>query len=373
MKETLGTITDKTAGGVLLGNRRKLHAHGPGCHCFIIPPKVLARFARDKKLSAKARKVFADAAKFEKEWRKVRLAKADLYLAAKTMLPSGLIASVASAPAITVFDCKNGTTLPGAPVANPGSSADATAKQAFHEASAVADFYKKIFGRNSVDNAGMTLASSVHYSVKYNNAFWNGSQMTYGDGDGNIFVDFTRSSDVIGHELTHGVTQFTAGLAYANQPGGLNESISDVFGSMFRQWKAGQDVTAADWLIGKEIMGPGALARGFTCLRDMSNPAAAHCLSKQPTHFSQYHDGLDPHDSSGIPNFAFYKAAVAIGGKSWDKTGKIWYQALTGFPPSPNLKMSAFAKRTRTLAGSLFPTQPAVKSAVDNAWKAVGL
>ena len=260
MKETLGTITDKTAGGVLLGNRRKLHAHGPGCHCFIIPQKVLARFARDKKLSAKARKVFADAAKFEKEWRKVRLAKADLYLAAKTMLPSGLIASVASAPAITVFDCKNGTTLPGAPVANPGSSADATAKQAFVEASAVADFYKKIFGRNSVDNAGMTLASSVHYSVKYNNAFWNGSQMTYGDGDGNIFVDFTRSSDVIGHELTHGVTQFTAGLAYANQPGGLNESISDVFGSMFRQWQVGQDVTKADWLIGKEIMGPGAIA-----------------------------------------------------------------------------------------------------------------
>jgi len=373
MKQTPGTVSLETSSGIILGGRRKPQAHGPGCHCFIVPPKVLARFARDKKLPAKTRKAFADATKFEKEWRKVRLAKANLFLAAKTMLPSGLAKALTAAPAITVADCKNGNTLPGTPVPNPGSSSDVTAKQAFVEAKAVATFYQKVFGRNSVDNAGMTLASSVHYSVKYNNAFWNGSQMTYGDGDGNIFVDFTKSSDVIGHELTHGVTQFTAGLAYANQPGGLNESISDVFGSMFRQWQAGQNVTAADWLIGKEIMGPGAIAMGYTCLRDMSNPAAAHCLSQQPTNFSQYHDGLDPHESSGIPNFAFYKAAMAIGGKSWEKTGKIWYQALTGFPPSPSLKMGAFANRTRTLAGSLFPSQPGVKAAVDQAWKAVGL
>lgn len=120
-------------------------------------------------------------------------------------------------------------------------------------------------------------------------------------------------------------------------------------------------------------MGPGATARGFTCLRDMSNPAAAHCLSPQVTHFSQYQNGMDPHDSSGIPNFAFYKAAMAIGGKSWDTAGKIWFQALTGFAPNPNMKMKVFANRTRTLAGTLFPTDPTIKVAVDNAWKAVGL
>src|SRR5206468_3051000 len=129
----------------------------------------------------------------------------------------------------------------------------------------------------SVDNAGKTLVSSVHYGVGYNNAFWNGNQMTYGDGDGNIFVDFTKAPDVIGHELTHGVTQYSAALSYSNEPGGLNESMSDVFGSMFRQWEAHQNVTKADWLIGHEIMGPGALAKGYTCLRDMSNPAAKHC------------------------------------------------------------------------------------------------
>ena len=345
---------------------------GCGCRCFIIPGKVLKRFANDRKLSAAERKNFADAAKFEKEWRCFRDAKTQFAMTALSMLPSALAAPVWP-PADNVFTCNHGTTLPGTALPKPGSSTDPVARQAYAEAGAVAEFYKKVFGRTSIDNAGMALVSSIHYSVKYNNAFWNGGQMVYGDGDGKIFLDFTKGNDVIGHELTHGVTQHSAGLAYENQAGGLNESISDVFGSMFRQWQAGQDVTQADWLIGKDIIGPGAIQRGYTCLRDMANPAATHCLAPQPTNFSQYHDGPDPHESSGIPNLAFYKAAMAIGGMSWEKTGKIWYQALTGFPPNPKMKMSVFAKRTRTLAASMFPTEPAIKTAVNSAWTAVGL
>jgi Zn-dependent metalloprotease len=341
--------------------------------CFIIPTKVLVRFSRDRKLSAATRKTFAEAARFDKEWREVRAARTRLSLVAREILPSQLTAAPAGPPAVMVFNCNHGTVLPGTLVPKPKTSSDATAKRTFVDTTGVAKFYKKLFGRDSIDNAGMALISSIHYSVKYNNAFWTGSQMVYGDGDGNIFVDFTKADDVIGHELTHGVTQHSLALSYSNQPGGLNESMSDVFGSMFRQWEAKQVVTKADWLIGKEIMGPGALAQGFTCLRDMSNPAAAHCLAPQPTKFSQYHDGMDPHESSGIPNFAFYKAAMAIGGKSWKKAGVIWYQALTGFGPTPNMKMGAFANRTRSLAGSLFPSEPAVKTAVDNAWTAVGL
>jgi Zn-dependent metalloprotease len=368
-----GIPPGRTPTGIKGGGCRKTDLHVSECQCFIVPMKVLERFARDKKLPAETRKAFANAMTFDKEWRKVRAARAKLSRLARTILPTGLLAAAVSPPSIMVFDCAQGNTLPGTSVSNAGSSTDGTTKRAFVEASAVAEFYQKAFGRNSVDNAGMTLISSVHYSVNYNNAFWNGSQMTYGDGDGNIFIDFTKSNDVIGHELTHGVTQFTAGLSYTNQAGGLNESISDVFGSMFRQWQGKQDVTKADWLIGKEIMGPGAIARGFTCLRDMSNPAAKHCLAPQPTKFSQYRDGMDPHESSGIPNFAFYKAAIAIGGKSWEKVGKIWYQALISFAPSPNMKMSVFANRTRTLASGLFPGDPAVKTAVNKAWTAVGL
>lgn len=342
--------------------------------CFIIPTAVLERFAKDKELTADQQKFFADAAKIEEEWRKVRVAKTKFAQLARSILPTGLTAmAVATLPTVTVFDCKHGTTIPGSPVSNPASSTDATAQRTFNETTAVADFYYTMFGRNSLDDAGMGLLSSIHYSINYNNAFWNGSQMTYGDGDGTIFTDFTMSNDVIAHELTHGITQFTIGLAYTNQAGGLNESLSDVFGSMFRQWRANQEVDVADWLIGKEIMGPKSIARGWTCLRDMSNPAASHCLSPQPMHFSQYRNGMDPHESSGIPNFAFYKAAMAIGGKSWEKTGKIWYQAMTSFPPSPNMKMSTFAKRTRTLAGTLFPTEPSISTAVNQAWKDVGL
>lgn len=341
------------------------------CTCQIIPEEVLGRFANDRKLSAAERTLFKNSLALEPYWRQIRALNSELTSIAALSLAGP--AAVPPAPTVTVNNCSHGTTLPGAPVANPGGSTDQTAKRAFVETTQVAKFYKTLFGRNSIGNQGMTLGSSIHYGVKYNNAFWNGSRMTYGDGDGNIFIDFTRGNDVICHELTHGVTQHSAQFAYVNQAGGLNESMSDVFGSMFRQWEANQDVTKADWLIGKDIMGPGALQRGLTCLRDMANPAASHCMAPQPTNFSQYSDGMDPHYSSGFPNFAFYKAAMAIGGKSWEKTGQIWYRALTGYAPKPNMTMKEFANRTRSLAQSMYPGTPAIRLAVDNAWKAVGL
>ena len=255
------------------------------CFCQIIPNDVLDRFSKDRRLSAEERKNFADTALVDAQMRKLRVQAAKLTAVTASL---GLAPTVTpAAPAITVADCHHSQTLPGTPVANPATSADGTIKSAFVETKAVADFYKTVFGRNSIDNAGMTMSSSVHYGVNFNNAFWNGSRMTYGDGDNNIFIDFTKSTDVIAHELTHGVTQHSMQLAYTNQAGGLNESVSDVFGSMFRQWRANQDASQADWLIGKEIMGSGATARGFTCLRDMASPGAAHCLAPQPFHFSR--------------------------------------------------------------------------------------
>jgi len=341
------------------------------CHCSIIPKDVLKRFSEDKKLTDSQRKDFADAALVDEQMRKLRIQAGKLTSVTRSLARD--VVTTAAAPAITVADCNHSQTLPGTPVANPGSSADLTAKRAFDETTAVANFYQSVFGRNSVDDAGMTLGSSVHYGTNYNNAFWNGMRMTYGDGDANIFIDFTQSNDVIGHELTHGVTQHTIQLAYANEAGGLNESISDVFGTMFRQWRAGQTVDKADWLIGHEIMGPGAISRGFTCLRDMASPGAKHCLAPQPFHYSGYKTGMDPHYSSGIPNFAFYKMAMAVGGKSWEKVGQVWYKAMTGFKPSPNMKMKTFANRTRTVAASMFPKDLALRKAIDAGWTAVGL
>lgn len=331
--------------------------------CSIIPNEVLRKLEGEDSYTAK----------IDAEVRKVRQQAMQLTRVAQDNTPPGfLFLPPTKPPKVTVFDCHHTNTLPGAPIASPGNSTDLSAKRCFDETKAVADFYKKVFGRNSIDANGMALQSSIHFGVNYNNANWNGTQMLYGDGDGQIFVDFTGSNDVIGHELTHGVTQHTLQLVYANESGGLNESISDVFGSMFRQWRANQTVSQADWLIGKDIIGPRPRAQGITCLRDMASPGAAHCLAPQPFHFRDYVPGMDPHYSSGIPNLAFYKAATAIGGKSWETAGKIWYRAITS-GKSPNMKMSTFAKRTRDAAKILFPTKPAVFAAVDKAWKDVGL
>ena len=341
------------------------------CQCHIIPDDVLERLSRDERFSDEERRNFSTTAAVSRAFRTLRQHAGEF--TAATLDPDLVGAAPSSPPAITVAACHHRQALPGSPVANPGKSADKTAKRAFVETTAVAQFYQTIFGRNSVDNAGMTLGSSVHYGVKFNNAFWNGSRMVYGDGDGNIFIDFTGGNDVIGHELTHGVTQHSLQLNYANEAGGLNESISDVFGSMFRQWQADQDVAAADWLIGSDILGPGAHARGLTCLRDMASPGAAHCLAPQPFRYADYKTGMDPHYSSGIPNLAFHNAAVGIGGKSWERTGQIWYRALTGFGPSPDMTMSEFAARTRQVAATMFAANASVANAIDAAWKSVGL
>jgi Zn-dependent metalloprotease len=339
--------------------------------CSIIPNDVLRRFAEDPDLPDAVREAFEKAALVDNALRNLRDQALTLTSLTSTLMPAGL--TLAAAPAITVYDCNHSQTLPGAHVSGAGTSADISAKRAFDETQAVADFYRQVFNRNSIDGAGMTMVSSIHFGVDYNNAQWNGAQMLYGDGDGQIFIDFTGGNDVIGHELTHGVTQHSLQLVYANESGGLNESLSDVFGSMFRQWQAGQTVDTADWLIGSTIMGPAAIAKGYTCLRDMADPAAAHCLSAQPTHFSDYQPGMDPHFSSGIPNLAFHTAAMAIGGRSWEKAGQIWYRAMTGYGPSPNMTMAQFADQTRNAAAQLYPGDAATAAAVDQGWQQVGL
>ena len=341
------------------------------CNCQIVPDDVLERLAKDASFTEEQRRNFANTAAVSRAFRKLRVdvseftaSTTDRFLAAGAGPP---------APSVTVADCHHTQTLPGTPIAHPDTAADGTVKRAFVEAAAVAAFYSAAFGRNSIDDAGMTIASSVHYGNKYNNAFWNGMRMAYGDGDGDIFIDFTLGNDVIGHELTHGVTQHSLQLAYADEAGGLNESISDAFGSMFRQWQANQTVDLADWLIGKDIIGPGGTARGYTCLRDMASPGAAHCLAPQPYTYADYKPGMDPHYSSGIPNLAFCNVAKAIGGKSWEKAGRIWYKALTGFGPDSTLGMKAFADRTRQVAASIFPGDAGVAHAVDAGWVSVGL
>jgi Zn-dependent metalloprotease len=198
--------------------------------------------------------------------------------------------------------------------------------------------------------------------------------MVYGDG-GRLFKpgSLTTALDVIAHELTHGVTQFTANLDYAGQPGALNESMSDVFGSMVKQYALGQTVDEADWLIGAGLLrDPQA-----TALRSVKDPGSAAPDDPQPASmadFRQLPDNEDGdwggvHINSGIPNRAFYLAARALGGHSWDRAGRVWYDALTR-RLRPDAQFSDAARATIEAAEELFPGG-AVRDRVEEAWRTV--
>lgn len=341
------------------------------CTCHIVPNDVLERLAGDKKLATDLRQSARDSARLSTGLRGLRTQHGLLTQLAQQA--GTHLVELAPAPKVTVYDCKHSQTLPGKPVPGAKTSKDATVKRCFAETTNVAKFYKAVFGRNSIDDAGMTMMSSVHFGRRYNNAMWNGTQMVYGDGDGKLFLDFTRGDDVIGHELTHGVTQHSLQLAYDGDAGGLNESLSDCFGSMFRQWSAKQDAGVADWLIGADIIGPTAKARGYKALRNMAKPDDKAALAPQPTKYSQVTPGMDPHYSSGPPNLAFCTACTTLGGKSWERIGQVWYAALTTSGAHPHMTMPQFAARTRQLAAQKYPAQAAVAAAVDAGWKKVGL
>jgi len=279
----------------------------------------------------------------------------------------------------TIYDEHHKTKLPGKLVRSETQTGSfpVPVNEAFDFSGNTYDFYREIFNRNSVDGKGMRLDSSVHYGNSFDNAFWNGQQMVYGDGDGQLFDRFTKCLDVVAHELTHGVTQFTAQLEYQDQPGALNESMSDVFGTMVKQYILKQDVTQADWLIGAGLLIPKA-GTNRTALRSMKAPGTAYDdpeLGKdpQPAKMSNYYTGGGDnggvHINSGIPNHAFYLAATAIGGNSWEVTGKIWYEALTTRLQSQSQFADA-AAATREIAQK---HSPAAFKAVDDAWTAVEL
>ena len=161
-----------------------------------------------------------------------------------------------------VYSAGFGTSLPGQRIRSEGEppTGDAAADEAYEGSGDTYDLYRIVFGRSSIDGNNLRLDSTVHYGRGFDNAFWDGRQMVYGDGDEDlpadqrIFNRFTASLDVIGHELTHGVTQHTANLAYQGQSGAMNEHFSDVFGALVKQWKLARAATEADWLIGAELL-----------------------------------------------------------------------------------------------------------------------
>ena len=285
-----------------------------------------------------------------------------------------------------VYDAQNGSSLPGMVVRKEGDPpvADVAVNEAYDGSGVTYDLYYDVYQRNSIDGNGMRLDSTVHYRQGYDNAFWDGEQMVYGDGDENlpveerIFNRFTISLDVIAHELTHGVTQFEAKLQYFQQSGALNESMSDVFGSLVKQYKLQQTATEADWIIGQGLLTENVNGVG---IRSMKAPGTAYddpVLGKdpQPGHMRDYVNTLSDnggvHINSGIPNHAFYIAAVELGGYAWEKAGQIWYVALKD-KLTANSKFQDCANLTYQTAGELFGAGSIEQQAVRKGWTEVGL
>ncbi|TCC43329.1 M4 family metallopeptidase [Kribbella sindirgiensis] len=280
-----------------------------------------------------------------------------------------------------VYDAENGTDLPGTLVRSEGDDPvkDQAANQAYDGTGATWTLYQECFGRDSIDDAGLVLTSTVHYDRGYANAFWDGAQMVFGDGDGEIFGNFTSAIDVTGHELTHGVTQYTANLTYEGQSGALNESMSDVFGSLAKQYALGQSAADADWLIGAGLFQPGVQG---VALRSMRAPGTAYDdprLGKdpQPAEMSAYVDTQDDnggvHINSGIPNRAFYLVAAELGGNAYDDAGKIWYGTLTSGSLSSAAGFKEFAAVTQAVARELYGGESPQLAAVTKAWQTVGV
>ncbi len=146
--------------------------------------------------------------------------------------------AAAAVPDWTVHTARNTTTLPGTPVRGKGdpASGDAAVDEAADGIDGALRLFAEVFDRSSYDGAGADVSLTVHYGRDYDNAFWDGTQLVFGDGDGEIFDRFTKPVDVLGHELTHAVTEHSAGLRYQDQSGALNESVSDVFGTCLKQW-----------------------------------------------------------------------------------------------------------------------------------------
>jgi len=286
-----------------------------------------------------------------------------------------LVAQLSDAPNRTISDAQNTEKLPGLVVRTEDEPAveDATANEAFDGLGATFELLLAAFERNSLDERGAPLHATVHYGVDYDNAFWDGERMVFGDGDGEVFRGFTRSLSVIGHELAHGVIQHTANLEYQGQPGALNESIADVFGALTEQYAAGHAATEATWLIGSDIFTEEVQG---TALRSMLEPGTAYDddeLGKdpQPGHMRDFvqttEDNGGVHINSGIPNRAFALTATTLGGNAWERAGQTWYRALTG-GLSSTATFTEFADATVAAA-----VDDETATATRNAWRTVGV
>lgn len=278
-----------------------------------------------------------------------------------------------------VYSAGNALTLPGTLLfLEGGSSADLDASKAYEYSGNAYDYFSSRHSRDSWNGSGGDVVSSVHYGNNHNDAFWNGSQLAFGDGDGSRYTGLARALDVVAHELTHGVTQSTANLTYANESGALNEAMSDIFGSATEAYVRGE--SSNTWKVGEDAFTPGTSG---DALRYMSNPTQdGDSKDYYPERYLGTADNGGVHWNSGIANLAFYllseggthprgKTSVVVPSVGNVAAEKIFYKALKTYMTSSTNFLGA-REATMQASSALYGPCSSQTSAVKAAWNAVG-
>jgi len=342
----------------------------------IVPPYLLARLAatQEPHLARAAEAARATLA----IPRRYRPSRANLDLSVDG---DALVLEASPAPDRVISDAQSRETLPGVRVRGEDDPAtgDTAVDEAFDGLGATFQLYWDAFSRSSIDGTGGVLPATVHYGDRYDNAFWNGERMVFGDGDGEVFTGFTQSLSVIAHELTHGVIDHSGGLDYQGQSGALNESLADVFGALTEQHQRGHRADEASWLIGEGIFTDAVQG---DALRSMSAPGTAYdddVLGRdpQPAHMRDFVDTTADnggvHINSGIPNKAFHLVATSLGGYAWERAGRIWYLTLTSAVLTPTSDFAGFSAATLAIAAEEYGEDSEEAAAVREAWIGVGV
>ena len=340
------------------------------CYCSFIPPHIMEELLKKKDLGFLKESIDPDF--MFRERRRNRTA----------ILAEEGISPITGNAGRKIYDCQHTTNLDTNVVRSEGQPPvqDAIANTGYDNGGKVRDFYKHQYNYHSFDNRGSDFLFNIHYSNRYNNAFWDGTEMIFGDGDGVVFTNFVNALDVTGHELTHGVVQYTARLIYNGQPGALNEHFADVFGVTIRQFYENQSHTpkTANWLVGDSIMGPTLQGQA---IRSMKAPGTAYhnrWMGKdpQPEDMAHYYNGAADnhgvHINSGIPNRIFY--LVSVGFNDTLKAALLWFETLKILRPNDsflNFKARMHTQSTQLAAAHKIPAN--ANAVVTNAFHSVGL
>lgn len=307
--------------------------------CSFVPPHVIARLARaearDTLEPGPAQRTALVSQQFRDQRRRQPV---DLEPALAALGPTPPTLGTA---AREIYDCNNAWTFPGTLARGEGDGAVAQqpVNNAYDFLGETRKYYKDKLGRNSIDNLGLNIKANVNFGVSFANAFWTGAEMVFGNGDGVIFKEMTLDVDVHAHELTHGVTQYTAGLGYGNdETGALNESFSDIFGTAVDASVNNKTAETHDFLIGEGVISDQLFGEA---LRNMAEPGTAYenaiiGVDPQPRDMSGYVPGGDPHVNSGIPNRWFYLICADLG--SIDDAALIMYQTLQNLWPTATFR-----------------------------------